>query len=158
MAESSADVVRRYLEDAITAEKSLEAQLTGFAAEAESAGAKQIFERHASETRSQHERLAARLKDLGTYPPAGKSLLASVFDSIAKTAHRATAPNQERTSRNLVAAFAAENGEIAMYEALASISEAAGDTQTAALARSIQHEHKSTAQDFWQLLQGEAAR
>lgn len=158
MAESSADVVRRYLEDAIAAEKSLEAHLTSFTVEAQSDGAKRIFERCASETRSQHERLAARLKDLGTYPPVGKSLLTSVFDSIAKTAHRAAAPNQERTSQNVVAAFAAENGEIAMYEALASISEAAGDSQTAALARSIQHEHKSAAQDIWQFLPSESAQ
>lgn len=157
MAETSADVIKRYLEDAIAAQKSLENQLSLFAVEADSADVKQLFQEHASETRSQHERLTERLKALGGYQSGGISLLASIFGSITKTAHRAP-PSLERTIQNLITAFAAENGEVAMYEALAVMSEAAGDSQTGDLARSIQHEQKRAAESFWQVLPFSASR
>ena len=49
-------------------------------------------------------------------------------------------------------AFAVENSELAMYEALASVAEAAGDSDTSALARSIQQEERATAEKIWRLL------
>jgi ferritin-like metal-binding protein YciE len=41
---------------------------------------------------------------------------------------------------------------MAMYESLITVAEAAGDTQTAALAREIQQEEEKTAQKIWSLL------
>jgi ferritin-like metal-binding protein YciE len=151
MAETSADVIKRYLEDAIAAEKSFETQLQGFATEGDNAAAKAAFHQHALETKQQYERLTARLESLGGSPSTAKSFLAHVFGLSPKSAQLGH-EKEERTTQNLMMAFAVENSELAMYESLATVAEAAGDTQTAALAREIQQQEKTTAEKIWKLL------
>jgi ferritin-like metal-binding protein YciE len=151
MAETSVDVIKRYLQDAIAAEKSFETQLQGFANEGDDAPAKAAFHEHALQTKQQYERLTARLEALGGKPSGAKSLLAHIFAVSPKTAQIGH-EEEERTTQNLIMAYAVENSEIAMYEALATIAEAAGDTQTATLARDIQAEEKVAAEKVWHLL------
>lgn len=151
MAETSTDVIKRYLEDAIAAEKSFETQLQGFAGEGDNEAAKSAFQQHALETRNQYERLKTRLEALGGNVSTAKSLLAHIFNLAPKAASLGH-EKEERTTQNLIIAFAVENSELAMYEALVSVAEAAGDTETAALARSIQAEEKETADKVWSLL------
>jgi ferritin-like metal-binding protein YciE len=151
MAETSTDVIKRYLEDAIAAEKSFETQLQGFANEGDNAAAKAAFHQHALETRTQYERLTSRLEALGGSTSTAKSLLAHVFNLTPKAASIGH-EKEERTTQNLIMAFAVENSELAMYQALISVAEAAGDTETVALARSIQAQEKQTADKVWSLL------
>jgi ferritin-like metal-binding protein YciE len=151
MSETSNDVITRYLEDAIAAEKSFETQLQGFAKEGDNTAAKSAFQQHAVETKRQYERLTARLEALGGSTSTAKSLLAHMFNMTPKAAQIGH-EKEERTTQNLMMAFAVENSELAMYESLASVAEAAGDTQTAALAREIQAEEKATADKVWKLL------
>ena len=151
MAETSVDVIKRYLEDAIAAEKSFETQLEGFSKDGDDQVAQSAFSQHVIETRRQYERLTARLEALGGSPSGAKSFLAHVFGLSPKAASLGH-EKEERTTQNLMMAFAVENSEIAMYEALASVAEAAGDTQTATLAREIQKEEKATAEKVWKLL------
>jgi len=126
MPETSSEVIRRYLEDAIAAEKSFETQLQGFAREGDDEEVNAMFAIHAAETRRQYERLTARLEALGGSPSTAKSFLAHLFGLTPKTAQVGHAP-QERTTQNLIMAFTVENSECAMYEALAAAAEAAGD-------------------------------
>lgn len=151
MAETSTDVIKRYLEDAIAAEKSFETQLQGFANEGDNAAAKAAFHQHALETRNQYERLTARLEALGGSTSTAKSILAHIFNLTPKAASLGH-EKEERTTQNLIMAFAVENSELAMYQALISVAEAAGDTETVALARSIQTQEKQTADKVWSLL------
>ncbi len=151
MAESSTDVIKRYLEDAIAAEKSFETQLQGFAKEGDNGAVKAAFHQHALETTNQIERLTARLEALGGSPSTAKSLLAHIFNLSPKAAQIGH-EKEERTTQNLMMAFAVENSECAMYESLASVAEAAGDSQTAQLARSIQSQEKATADKVWSFL------
>jgi len=151
MAETSVDVIKRYLEDAIAAEKSFETQLQGFATEGDDSAAKAAFNQHAQETKVQYQRLTARLEALGGSQSGAKSLLAHVF-GISPKAAQIGHEKEERTTQNLMMAFAVENSEMAMYEAMATVAEAAGDTQTATLAREIQKEEKATAEKVWKLL------
>lgn len=151
MAETSTDVIKRYLVDAIAAEKSFETQLTGFAKEGNNAAAQAAFHQHALETRNQYERLTSRLEALGGSPSTAKSILAHIFNMTPKAASLGH-EEEERTTQNLMMAFAVENSEIAMYQALISVAEAAGDTETVALARSIQAQEKQTADKVWNLL------
>lgn len=151
MAETAQDVIKRYLEDAIAAERSFETQLQGFAKEGDNTAAKSAFEKHAIETRHQYERLTARLEALGGSPSTAKSFLAHVFGLSPKTAQIGH-EKEERTTQNLMMAFAVENSELAMYEAMATAAEAAGDGITAKLAREIQAEEKATADKVWSLL------
>lgn len=151
MAETSADVIKRYLQDAIAAENSFETQLNGFAKEGDNEAAKSAFQQHAVETHNQIERLTARLEALGGSTSTTKSLMAHIFNFSPKAAQLGH-EKEERTTQNLMMAFAVENSECAMYESLIVSAEAAGDTETAALARSIQAQEKATAEKIWKLI------
>lgn len=151
------DIIKRYLQDAIAAENSFESQLRGFAKEGEDSVARTLFQQHAEETRSQIERLTARLRDLGESPSTTKSFFAHLFNFAPKTAaigHE----EAERTTQNLMMAYAVEHSEVAMYESLATVAETVGDTTTASLARQIQSEEKATADKVWQALAPAARR
>jgi ferritin-like metal-binding protein YciE len=151
MTQTSNDVVRRYLEDAIAAEKSFETQLDGFARQGDDEEVEAAFAIHAGETRRQYNRLIARLEQLGGSPSTAKSFLAHLFGLGPKSAQVGHAL-EERTVQNLVTAFTVENSECAMYEALAAAAEAAGDTATETLAREIQAEEKQTAEKIWRFI------
>jgi ferritin-like metal-binding protein YciE len=153
MAETSVDVIKRYLQDAIAAEKSFETQLEGFAKEGNDTVVQSLFRQHAAETKQQYERLTARLTALGGSTSAAKSFLAHVFGLSPKAAQLGH-EKEERTTQNLMMAYAVENSEMAMYESLAIVAEAAGDTETASLARQIQAQEKETAEKIWRVLPG----
>lgn len=157
MAETTTDIIKRYLEDAIAAEKSFETQLQGFAKEGDDPVAQAAFQQHALETKRQYERLTARLEALGGSASGIKSVLAHLFGVSPKTAQIGH-EKEERTTQNLMMAYAVENSEIAMYEALVTVAEAAGDSQTAALAREIQAEEKATAEKVWKLIASSAVQ
>src|SRR4051812_8624924 len=122
--------IRRYLEDAIAAEKSFETQLNTFAEEATSPRARTLFEQHAVETRQQYEDLTSRLNALGGSTSTLKSFLANLFNTAPRTAQLGH-DERERTTQDLIMAFAVENAEVAMYEALTIAAEAVGDAETA---------------------------
>lgn len=143
--ETPKEVISRYLEDAIAAERNFEDQLIGMSKEADLPEVKQLFAKHAEETRRQHERLTARLESLGGSPSTTKSFLAHVFGFAPKTAQLGH-EKAERTTQDLMIAFSVENSEIAMYEAMAVAAAAAGDRETEQLAREIQAEERRTAE------------
>lgn len=155
MAESSSDVMRRYLEDAIAAESSFESQLRAFSAEGDDEEVRGAFAEHADETRRQYYRLSARLEQLGGNPSNTKSMLAHLFSltpRLAQASHR----QEERTAQNLIMAFSVETGECAMYEALATVAEVAGDSVTQSLARDIQAQERRTAERIWRFIPSRA--
>ncbi len=155
MAETSTDVIRRYLEDAIAAEKSFETQLSGFANEGDDEEVKLLFQAHAAETRTQYERLADRLQQLGGTASTGKSILAHLFNLSPRSAQTGHDP-EERTVQNLMMAFTAESSECVMYEGLAAAAEAAGDTSTETLVREIQAQVRQAADRIWHLIPSRA--
>lgn len=146
---SSSETIQSYLEDAIAAQKAFESQLRDFAAEGSSDQSHELFLQHAEETRRQYERLTARLKELGGDPSGAKSFIAHLVGMSPKLAQLGH-DVMDRMTQNLMIAFAVENCEIAMYEALIVVSEEAGDRPTAELARSIQSEEGATAEKVWQ--------
>jgi ferritin-like metal-binding protein YciE len=152
---SSLDVIRRYLEDAIAAEKSFETQLQGFAREGDDEEVKAAFAIHAEETRRHYERLTARLHALGGSASTAKSFLAHLFGLASKPA-QVGHQSQERTTQHLITGFAVENSACAMYEALAAVAEAAGDSATEALAREIQAEERQAADRVWRFIASRA--
>jgi ferritin-like metal-binding protein YciE len=149
------ELVRRYLQDAIAAEKSFEAQFRSFSAEGDDSEVSAAFGRHAQETRSHHERLTTRLEELGGNPSLAKGLLAQVF-ALAPRSAQVPHREEERIAQNLIAAFSIEAGECAMYEALACIANRAGDSTTESLARQIQAEEKQMASIVWRFIPSRA--
>jgi ferritin-like metal-binding protein YciE len=148
--------IRRYLEDAIAAEKSFETQLRGFEEEASYSSAKDAFAVHAAETRQQYELLTARLKALGGEPSTLKSAMAHIFNMAPKAAQIGHA-DEERTTQNLMMAYSVENAEVAMYESIIIAAEAVNDAETSALAKRIQVQERATAGKVWKLIAPAAA-
>ena len=151
------EVIQRYLEDAIAAEQNFENQLRTFAKETESdqPEVSRLFAQHAEETKRQHERLTQRLQDLGGSPSGMKGFMAHLFGFAPKTAQMGH-EDAEKSTQNLMMAYAVENSEVAMYEAMAVAANAAGDTQTEMLAREIQDEERRTAEKVWNHLASSA--
>lgn len=149
--ESASEVIIRYLDDAIAAEKNFESQLRSFAKSGDQPEAKQLFEQHADETRRQHERLTARLEALGKSPSSMKSFMAHLFGMAPATAQIGHEP-AEKNTQQLIIAYSVENAEIATYEAFATVCSAAGDAETERLVREIQAEERTTAEKVWNAL------
>jgi ferritin-like metal-binding protein YciE len=145
---SAQEVLVRYLEDAIAAEKSFETQLLGFSEEVEDSAVQALFRQHAEETKQQYTMLTQRLEELGGSTSTIKSFLAHMFNfapKIAQIGH----DKYERETQDLMMAYAVENAEVAMYESLAQVAQLAGDTRTQELARQIQQQEKQTAEKVW---------
>lgn len=145
------DLIQTYLADAIAAEASFEAQLRDFANEGDDDEVKAVFANHAVETQRQRQRLTERLNELGAAPSGGKNLLARVFSLTPRSAQLGHL-QEERTVQNIMIAYTVESSEQAMYHALISVAEAAGDLRTATLAREIQAEETRTAEKLWHFL------
>jgi ferritin-like metal-binding protein YciE len=141
-------IIVRYLEDAIAAEKSFETQLEGFSKEGDDAAVQNLFAQHARETKAQYEQLTRRLETLGGSTSTLKSFLAHIFNfapKVAQLGHDAS----ERLTQNLMMAYAVENAEVAMYESLATVARLIGDSQTEQLALEIQQQERETAEKIW---------
>ena len=157
MTETTGDIIKRYLKDAIAAESSFESQLESFAKESDDAVTRQLFDRHARETRIQRERLEARLSELGDSPSTMKSFMAHMFNFAPKAASLGH-DEAERTTQNLMMAYAVEQSEVAMYQSLITVAESLGDERTAQLARDIQEEEEQTARLVWDMITPSARR
>ncbi len=155
--DSPNELIRSYLEDAIAAEKNFETQLRAFAKEGEDETAHALFERHANETRNQYQRLTARLEALGGSTSGIKTAIAHLLGIMPKAA-QVGHDESERVTQNLIMAYTVEHSEVAMYEALFSIAQAAGDSGTAELAREIQQEERQTADMIWRQIPRAAVR
>jgi ferritin-like metal-binding protein YciE len=154
---SAQEVLARYLEDAIAAEKSFETQLIGFSKEVEDSTVQMLFRQHAEETKEQYTLLTQRLEELGGSTSAVKSFLAHMFNfapKIAQIGH----DKYERQTQDLMMAYAVENAEVAMYESLAQAAQLAGDMRTEELARQIQKQEKQTAEKVWAQVAPAASR
>ena len=156
MKERAVDIIKRHLDDAIAAEKNSEAHLRGLLREGDHSDSQVLFKEHVDQTEGQRERLVARLQGLGGSPSAVKSFLVQLF-SFSATPVQWAHEEEERNTQDLITAFAVEQGEIAMYEALATIASLVGDTETEKLARDFQEEEHQAAAKVWSLL-GESAR
>ena len=155
--ESSCEIIRRYLQDAIAAEHNFETQLKAFSKEGDQLSVKNLFAEHAVETKHQHERLTTRLEQLGGSPSTMKSFFAHVFNFAPKAAQLGHEPT-EKNSQDLIIAYAIENSEIAMYEELAVVAKFAGDSETEELAREIQQEERIAAEKVWNMIDASCRR
>jgi ferritin-like metal-binding protein YciE len=150
---SGTEVIRRYLNDAIAAERAFESQLRSFANDASDDQEIQLFfADHADETNAQIERLTARLAALASEEEAKSKTLAANLLSFAPKFVQAGHTAEERIVQNLIAAYCIEAGESAMYEALAQAAQLAGDSDTADLARQSQGQERRAAQSIFRFL------
>lgn len=156
MAEQTAqDVILRYVQDAEAAERNFEDALTSFGMAGEQNQVKTLMSVAAKKAKTQHERLEARLRALGGEPSKGKSMLAHVLamgPTLAQLGHEPA----EKNTQHLIVVIGAAAAEMAMYESLASVAAASGDTKTEQLARELQKEEKDDWDQAWALLASSA--
>jgi ferritin-like metal-binding protein YciE len=104
-----------------------------------------------SKARTQHERLQRRLEELGGSPSTSKRALAHLLAFTPLSAQLGH-DESEKNTQHLMITYSAAAAEMAMYEALAAVAAAAGDTETAALARELQAEEKEDHRLAWERL------
>ena len=153
--ERAVEIIKRHLDDAIITEKNFEAHLRGLLREGDHSDPQVFFKEHVAQSEKQRERLIALLQTLGGSPSAFKGLLVQLF-SFSATPVEWAHQEEERNTQDLITAFAIEHGEIAMYEALATIASVVGDMETEKLARDIQEEERQAAAKVWSLLSATA--
>ena len=148
---TSKEVIGQYLQSAIAAERKFEENLRSFAQVGDDQDVQLAFAEHADETRSQLDRLVDRLGALGLAAAGSDTPLASLPQFAPDFAGAGDAP-EVRLVQNLITAYCVETGECAMYEALASVASAAGDSETEQLARTIQSEEVRAAEKVFHFL------
>jgi hypothetical protein len=151
VSESSADVIRRYLEEAIAIENGLESQLHGFIGKTHDAPVHKLLEHCAVDAKRHSEKLSEHLDVLGGRNALGSGLLGRLFAVRPKVVHN-DSDTDLTPDQQLVIVFAAENGGVAYYEALAGMAAAASDPESETLVRSIQQEKRRATEEIWHLL------
>ena len=156
MAQDVQDRLNRYLEDAIALESSLVGGLQDMANDAIHDQDRLMFEEHKVQTESQKTRLEARLHARGGTVNSLKEWFNSLGVSATDLLH-AGKDKEDKAARNLIQAYAIENLEVATYEALYAASIAAGDNETAQLARTIQNEEQMAADKVFARIKSQSA-
>ena len=149
------EVIVRYIQDAEAAERNFEDTLMTFSTTGEQNAVKSMFEAASRRAKTQHQRLEARLRELGGEPSTAKSILAHTL-AMAPTLAQIGHEGAEKNTQHLIACIGAASAEMAMYESLACVAAAAGDAQTEALARELQQEEKDDWNKSWALLRSSA--
>ena len=139
MSETSADVVNRYLQDAITGEKNFEARLAELGADESISTVGQLIGIGVQVSHQHQDQLTQVLSLHGAAAPAGRGLLAQFFEPSQKSvvfAHHGSEPVRQ----DPIAALGVGHRLLAMYEVLATMAEAAGDSDTAAFSKVLRNE------------------
>ena len=151
MAETSSTVVRRYLTDAISLEKDLQGRFEALASTDIDGISQKLFRKLAAAAKVQQQTLESRLEQLGGTVTATRSLVEQIFGFRHKPLSNGHA-GRSTMAAQVVQAFAAANGTIALHEVLLAMTEAAGDSDTGTLIQATQKETKLAAENIWQLL------
>ncbi|HZT40682.1 MAG TPA: DUF892 family protein [Chthonomonadaceae bacterium] len=149
------DQLIRYLQDAHAAEVGITQMLEGFIKEATDNDIRAIFQQHLAVTQSQAQRLEKRLSDYGQTPSRTKGFINSLMASLGDVAHAGHDPF-EKTTMDLIKAYATEHLEIGMYTALAGYAQAFGDHTTASLAEEIAGEERKAAETIFPYIRDSA--
>ena len=149
--ENTKERLVRYIQDAHAAEVGIEEILKNFISECNDEQARAAFEEHLGVTKSQAARLEARLTALGSGSSSGKSFLNSIMGKLSDIMH-ASHDAYDKTTQDLIKAYATEHLEIGMYTSLYAYAEAIGDTETAALAKEIIAEEQAAADKVFPMI------
>jgi ferritin-like metal-binding protein YciE len=152
---TSQDVIATYIQDAEAAERNFEDALATFGKTGEQGPVMDFFKWASAKAKTQHERLEARLRDLGGSPSAAKSVLAHIL-AFSTTAAQIGQEPAEKNTQHLIMCVGAAAAEMAMYESLATVAASAGDAITEQLARQLQAEEKDDFDKAWALLAASA--
>ena len=147
--------LRRCLIQAIAAVRAFETDLRAFSEEGDDAEVQSAFRDLADLAATHQVRLSERSAQTGDAPADQESSFAAALRALPAPPRLGDGPD-ERLAQNLITAFAVEQSECALYEALAATAAAAGDPVTEALARDIQLQAADNAKKLWKFLPSRA--
>src|SRR5687767_7247 len=108
--EDSRERLLRYLNDCWAAEKALVDTLKEMAEDTKDTEVRTMFQEHSQITWQQEESLEARIRALGEEPSGGKGLLNTVMSKVSDL-FNAEHDQYDKTTQNLIQAYATENLE-----------------------------------------------
>jgi ferritin-like metal-binding protein YciE len=142
LAERIQEKLVQFIQDAIAMEESVAESLTSMAEISEDPGLRDQLERHLLETEEQVGRLRLRLEAHGEGSSFLKEIGGSFQAALKGVAEIARGDRPARTARDV---YATEHMEIATYELLERVATAAGDAETAEVARRNRAEEQAMA-------------
>jgi len=151
--EAPNDRLIRYLQDAHAAEVGIVEMLEQFINDAECHDIpRMLFREHLATTRSQVDRLTDRLRELGAQPNEGKGFFTSLLAKSNQVVNL-TKDEYDRSTQNLIKAYATEHFEQGMYASIISYAEAYGDEETAIMCEEILSEEEEAALKIFPLIE-----
>jgi ferritin-like metal-binding protein YciE len=151
--ENAQERLLRYLQDAHAAETGIAQMLEGFVNEADvNDSVRFLFQEHLAVTRTQAARIEQRLRELGGEPSGAKGFFNSLLSRVGEIM-QAGHDDYDRTTQNLVKAYATEHLEQGMYSSLIAYAEACGDEKTAMLAEEIMAEEEEAALKIFPMIE-----
>jgi ferritin-like metal-binding protein YciE len=149
--EKSREMVTTYLQNAEAAERNFEDALGSFSQAGDQADVRALMSMMSKKAKTQHERLAVRLHELGGTTSTAKSVLAHLL-AFSPVSAQLGHEEAEKSTQHLMITYSAAAAEMAMYEALAASATEAGDETTALLARELQAEEEEDHRLAWEHL------
>ena len=137
------DQLTKHIDEAIAMEQNVLRMLDSLISTTPDDEIREELRLHKIETERQQDRLRARLEAHGASPSLireGVGMVEGLMKSVLDVAR------SEKAGRNARDAFATEHLEIASYELLERVAAAAGDEQTAAVARQNRAEEQAMAE------------
>jgi ferritin-like metal-binding protein YciE len=154
--EDPRDRLVRYLDDAYAAETGGAEAMQKFLDEANSDPAKKELEAHLLLAKDHALRVERRLRELGGQPSGSKSFFNSLMGKLSDIIHGAH-DDYDKTTQDMIKAYAIDHMAVGMYAALAAYSLAYGDHNTAAMAEQIMGEEMAAADRARPLIASAAA-
>lgn len=148
MAEETKHRTVRYLQDAHAAQGGIEEALGSYKEDTDDAGLKTLFEGLATQTKSQAQRIEARITALGGDTSGGKNFLNSVLAKATELMNSGH-DDYDKNTQNIIKAYTAAHGNRGMYESLIAWSSAVGDQETLNLGKQLQQENASSAEQIF---------
>ena len=144
MADATEQLVK-HIDEAYAMEQNVLRMLDGMIETTEDPEIRGRLERHRAETEEQARRLEARLEAHGESPSAIREaggILGALMKGVVDMAR------SEKAGRNARDGYATEHMEIASYQLLERVARAAGDAETAEVARRNREEEERMARDL----------
>ena len=148
MAEEIKHRTIRYLQDAHAAQVGIEEALGSYKEDTENEGLKSLFDGLASGTRSQAQRIDARIKALGGDTSGGKNFFNSILAKATELMNSGH-DDYDKNTQNIIKAYTAAHGNRGLFQSLVAWSEAIGDMETASLGKQLRDENASMAEQTY---------
>ena len=148
MAEEVKHRTLRYLQDARSAQATIQSANDAYINDTDDQALKTLFQGISTQVKSQAERIEARINALGGDDSGTKNFLGSVMAKAAEVLHGAH-DEYDKNTQNIIKAYTAAHGNRGMYESLIAWCNAIGDAETANLGRQLQQENVTLAEQIF---------